>query len=258
MAYGKFALVYDRLMADMPYDSWVAFAEEAFRRHAYAPLSVADLGCGTGSITLPLAAKGYRMYGIDLSDAMLSIAQEKSGRMHAGNLRGAPAGPVWLMQDMTEWELAEQVDAAVSFCDCLNYLTDEAEVEALFRQTYAGLKPGGLFVFDVHTPGTLKDYAGNQPFVYNEDDLSYIWLCDLDEETASITHELTFFAKEPVGDRYIRFDETHTQRAYPLERLKELLGGAGFADARVYGDFTWEEADENTARAFFTAVKPLS
>lgn len=258
MAYGKFALVYDRLMADMPYDDWVAFAEEAFRRHGQAPETVVDLGCGTGSITLPLSAKGYRMYGIDLSEAMLAVAQYKSGRLQAGRLQGGSGEPLWLEQDMTQWELPEQVDAAVSFCDCLNYLADEEEVAAVFRQTYAGLKPGGLFVFDVHTPGTLREYADNQPYVYNEDDLSYIWLCDLDEEHVSITHELTFFVREPGGGHHVRFDETHTQRAYPLERLAEMLGEAGFADIRTYGDFTWEEAGGHTARAFFTAVKSLS
>jgi SAM-dependent methyltransferase len=257
MAYGKFALVYDRLMEDMPYDSWVAFAEDCFSRYG-KPSTIADLGCGTGSIAIPLASKGYRVFGIDLSDAMLAVARDKSSQLLHSGLNSRVVEPVWLEQDMTEWELGEPVDAAVSFCDCLNYLTEEEEIEAVFRQTYAGLKPGGVFIFDVHTPRTLQDYVGNQPFVYNEADLSYIWECWLDEESCSIGHELTFFAREADGKTYSRFDETHTQRAYPLERLKKLLEQAGFVDIKVSGDFSWEEADEETARAFFVAVKPLS
>lgn len=253
MAYESFALVYDRLMADMPYPRWVEFAEAAFARHG-RPSVIAELGCGTGSVTIPLAERGYRVYGIDLSEAMLSIAQSKSG----GGLYNAAFEPIWLQQDMTEWELAEPVDAVVSFCDCLNYVTEADQVADVFRQTYSGLKPGGLFLFDVHTPATLAAYADNQPYVYNEPDLSYIWECAFDEELICIDHELTFFAREADGKRYTRFDETHTQRAYPLEQLQAMLEEAGFRGVRIYGDFSWEQADEGTERAFFVAQKPLS
>lgn len=266
MSYGKFAFVYDRLMEDMPYGDWIAFALEAFSRKGMAKPGgagdgssnpvVVDLGCGTGSIAIPLALQGYRVYGIDLSDAMLSIAEDKSRDLLAGP-RGSVPGPVWLAQDMREWELDEKADAAVSFCDCLNYLTEEEDVAAVFSRTFAGLKPGGVFLFDVHTENTLLDYAENQPFVYNEEELSYIWECELDEEHRLIRHDLAFFVKEPQGDLYSRFDETHEQRAYPLELLSRLLAAAGFTDIRVCADFSWQEADESATRAFFVAVKPV-
>lgn len=258
MSYGEFALVYDRLMADMPYEEWLRFALESLERKGIkggAGALVVDLGCGTGSISIPLAARGYRVYGIDLSEAMLSVAMDKSRELLAGP-RGSLPGPVWLSQDMREWELDEAADAAVSFCDCLNYLTEEEDVAAVFRQTFAGLKPGGLFLFDVHTAKTLRDYAEEQPFVYNEDDLSYIWECELEEELTLIRHDLSFFVREPRGGLYRRFDETHEQRAYPLRLLGGMLADAGFRDIRVYADFTWAEGDETAARAFFAAVKP--
>ncbi|MDF2926769.1 MAG: class SAM-dependent methyltransferase [Paenibacillaceae bacterium] len=255
MAYEKFAMVYDRLMNDMPYVRWVEFAAECFRRCGN-PVTVAELGCGTGSVAIPLSQKGYTVYGIDLSEDMLSVAQSKSRQLAGHVSRGEGTEPVWVQQDMTEWELGLQVDAVISFCDCLNYVTDPAGVSAVFQRTYAGLKPGGLFVFDVHTLRTLEEYAANQPFVYNEEDLSYIWECELEEETCTIYHDLTFFSREPGGEKYTRFDETHAQRAYPLHELKGMLAEAGFSGIRILGDFTWEQADEQTERAFFVAVKP--
>lgn len=255
MAYGKFAAVYDRLMADMPYEEWIAFARECFARYG-SPSTVADLGCGTGSVAIPLAGLGCRVYGIDLSEEMLAIAREKSDRGRRMSGAGDGGSVVWLQQDMREWELDEPVDAAISFCDSLNYLTETEDVEAMFARTFDGLKPGGWFAFDVHTPGTLEEYAESQPFVLNERDIAYIWLSGLDEETCTIEHELTFFVRDPADGKYTRFQETHTQRAYPLEELRGMLESAGFADVRIYSDFGWEEADEGTQRAFFVAVKP--
>lgn len=281
MSYGKFALVYDRLMEDMPYKEWIAFAEEGFRRFKAAPKGeqpasrgkkavrqleqlkpaaspppvVVDLGCGTGNISIPLAARGYRVYGIDLSEEMLSVARDKSLRQLSGPLGGA-SRPTWLAQDMREWELDEPADAVVSFCDSLNYITEEDDVAEVFRRTFQGLKPGGIFLFDVHTERTLQDYGENQPFVYNEDELSYIWQCEYDADIRLIRHELTFFVRETGGRRYERFDEVHEQRAYPLPLLAELLADAGFAKAGTFADFGWQAPDKDTSRAFFAAVKP--
>lgn len=60
----------------MPYPDWISFAEAAWSKYG-KPLTVAELGCGTGSITIPLAGSGYHMTGIDLSSDMLSVAQRK-------------------------------------------------------------------------------------------------------------------------------------------------------------------------------------
>ncbi|MBB2923420.1 class I SAM-dependent methyltransferase [Cellulomonas cellasea] len=44
-----------------------------------APASVADLGCGTGTLSLLLADEGYRVDGVDLSQRMLDRARAKAG-----------------------------------------------------------------------------------------------------------------------------------------------------------------------------------
>lgn len=76
MSYRKFAYVYDELMEDMPYPDWIRFARTAWEKHGM-PKSVAELGCGTGSITIPLVNSGFEVTGIDLSADMLSVARSK-------------------------------------------------------------------------------------------------------------------------------------------------------------------------------------
>ena len=50
------------------------------------PKTALDLACGTGSTTIPLARRGLKMSGLDLSSPMLQIAEEKkqkkSWRLH--------------------------------------------------------------------------------------------------------------------------------------------------------------------------------
>ncbi|AIQ63099.1 methyltransferase type 12 [Paenibacillus stellifer] len=252
-SYGKFAYVYDELMADMPYPRWLEFAETAWKRLG-RPETVAELGCGTGSLTIPLTESGYHMTGIDLSEDMLAVARQKLEDQPRGRRFMREGSVQWIRQDMRDWELPEKVDAVISFCDCLNYLLEEEDITAVLQRTYDGLKPGGSFLFDVHHPRTLIRYEEEQPFIYDDPSVSYIWTCEMDVPRREIEHHLSIFVQEE-GDRYRRFEETHVQRAYDPEWMKEELARAGFRNIEVYADFEWIAAGDDAERLFYVAVK---
>ncbi|WP_454192172.1 class I SAM-dependent DNA methyltransferase [Paenibacillus sp. Marseille-Q7038] len=256
MSYRKFAYVYDELMEDMPYPEWIRFARIAWEKHGI-PASVVELGCGTGSLTIPLVKSGFEVTGIDLSADMLSVARQKLEETPQGNRFFREGTIRWIHQDMRNWELPEPVDTVISFCDSINYLLKEEDIIRTFRQTYQGLKSGGTFLFDVHHPNTFIRYEEEQPFVLDEKSISYIWTCDLDRSSYEIEHHLSIFTRaEGSGpDVYHRFEEVHNQRAYDPEWMKRQLFEAGFHDVNIYADFEWEPANENTSRLFFVAVK---
>jgi SAM-dependent methyltransferase len=262
LAYDEFAYYYDRLMEDMPYDAWLGFLGQVWDKHG-RPQTIADLGCGTGSIAVPLAQLGCEVFGIDLSEDMLAVAQNKSLAAERERPFPGTGSVTWLQQDLRDWELLRPVDAVISLCDCMNYLLEEDELVQAFEQAYAGLKAGGVFVFDVHTPFQLQAYAEEQPFFLNEDDIAYIWTSELDEERCEIEHALTIFVQEQ-GDRHSadrtaasfrRIEEVHVQRAYPLVWMKERLLEAGFSEVECCADFLWKPVTETTQRAFFIALK---
>ncbi|CAM3440183.1 class I SAM-dependent DNA methyltransferase [Marinicrinis lubricantis] len=251
MAYEQFAYVYDRLMEDMPYRKWLEYAQGVWNRLGHIQ-TVADLGCGTGNVAIPLGEAGYRVFGVDYSEDMLAVANEKwmsaassSSKLHLQ----------WLCQDMRELSLPEPVDSVISFCDSMNYLLEEDDLLQVFRRVHDSLRIGGCFLFDMHAPRQLQLYGECQPFVYNEDDVAYIWLCEYDEELHQVDHDLTFFIQREGSTCFERVEEFHTQRAYPYPVIISLLQQAGFHDIGCSSDFTTRPPHEATSRYFFAALK---
>ena len=247
-SYHKLAALYDHLMENAPYDEWMAFTLAAWGKLGIKPQVVADLGCGTGTFLRYLFEYGVQAYGVDLSEGMLQVAKEKLARSH-------PKSHLQLLcQDIRHLNLPEPVDCILSYCDTLNYIIESNGVKDVFHRAYQGLKPGGLFIFDVHTPWKVETFFGNETFTDTDAEVSYIWECQYEPVNREVTHDLTLFAREE-GDRYRRYHEIHHQRAYPLEELQQWLQEVGFSRITLSADFTFNPVEEESERAFFVAQR---
>src|SRR5690625_5193152 len=132
MVYQHMAPFYDYLMSNAPYDKWVNFSTKIFQKYGNNINKIIDLGCGTGEITLRLAKKDYQLFGVDHSLEMLSYAEQKS---YQANL------PIqWVHQDLRELDGFSNIDAAISYCDVINYITSENEIRNVFDRIYQSLK----------------------------------------------------------------------------------------------------------------------
>ncbi|PWK16021.1 class I SAM-dependent DNA methyltransferase [Tumebacillus permanentifrigoris] len=245
-AYGEFAEYYDLLMQDAPYERWMTFLEQAMARYELRPRHIADLGCGTGKLSVQLFQQGYTVTGVDLSEDMLMIAQSKLERP-SPKMR-------FLCQDLRELVLPEPCDLAISFCDSLSYLLEEDGLRATFARVRQNLKPNGCFLFDVHSEYKLREKLGNNVFYEVGDDVTYLWQSRFDAEKSQVEYDITFFAVEDEEDElYRRFQECHVQRAYPVEVLRGMLLDSGFTTVEVYADFAWDVPTESSERLFFVA-----
>lgn len=248
MVYRQMAYVYDALMENAPYDKWLTVTETLFKRAKNPIQSVLDIGCGTGQMTLRLAEAGYQTVGVDVSEEMLTFAES---RAHEKQLQVQ-----WIHQDVQQLEGLSAFDAAISYCDVMNYITSEKGLESAFHNVYNSLKKDGVFIFDVHATAHVHHNLTNQTFAAVTDDMSYIWFCDSGEKADEMYHDLTFFIRDG-NDKFERFSEEHHQRTFSAETYVELIKKAGFKNCKVFADFNInEDFDEGSAeRIFFFAVK---
>lgn len=242
--YNEFARVYDTFMEDTPYEKWVKFIEKVLEKHNVKANIICDLGCGTGMMCELFASKGMDVIGIDGSEEMLMVARENAMEQEIDIL--------YLLQDMSEFELYGTVDVIYSACDSLNYLLEEEKVLSTFKWVNNYLEKGGLFIFDMNLPYKYKEVLGDKVFAEQTEDAAYIWENYYDEETSVNEFGVTFFIQDEDG-KYDRCEEVHYQRAYSLERIKALLEEAGLELLEVYDDYSQKLADEETQRATFVA-----
>ncbi|MEH6941180.1 class I SAM-dependent DNA methyltransferase [Bacillus sp. JJ722] len=247
MSYERFAFVYDTLMQDVPYDKWIDRFIEKMAQFDIKGNRVLDVACGTGEFTVRLADKGYNVTGVDLSEEMLSIARAKAEEYSVS----IP----FYHQNMVELDMGELFDSIVIFCDSLNYLESEQDVQSTFQHVHEQLKKGGLFMFDVHSIYKMEEIFVNATFADAGDAVSYIWHSFEGEEPYSVEHELSFFVKDEDTNLYDRFEEDHYQRTYPIAMYEQWLREAGFTIKEVIADLENIEPSEQSERIMFVAIK---
>lgn len=238
--YTNFAMVYDTFMDNVPYEEWAEYIRDLLYEYGIEDGLVLDLGCGTGSITEQMAAFGYDMIGVDASADMLEIAQNKKCESDYDIL--------YLQQDMREFELYGTVRAVISACDCVNYITCEDELVTVFGLVNNYLDPKGIFVFDFNTEYKYRDLLGDQTIAENREDASFIWDNYYYDEEKINEYEITLFIRESEGGLFRKYQETHLQKAYTLEKMKELIERSGLEFVTAYDAYTKEMPAEESER----------
>lgn len=239
-AYTSFAQVYDTFMDNIPYEEWGEYLTGLLEEYGVKNGLVLELGCGTGSMTEILAAKGYDMIGADNSGEMLEIAMEK--RDESGH------DILYLLQDMREFELYGTVSAVVSVCDSVNYITEEEELEEVFRLVNNYLDPKGIFIFDFNTKYKYQKVLGDRTIAEKRDECSFIWDNYYYEDESMNEYELTLFIKEQDSNLYRKYQEMHYQKAYTLDAMRELVEWSGLEFVTAYDAYTRMAPTETSER----------
>ena len=246
-AYEALASCYDGFTQDVQYERRARYLSRLLAVSEDRPGTILDLACGTGTLTEIFARAGHSMVGVDLSADMLAVAANKFGELPLAQR------PLLLQQSMTALRLPFTVDAAFCALDSLNYLLRPEQVQRTFRALARALKPGGCFVFDVHSPEHLAELDG-QVFLDETEDAYCVWRADYAPRSRILSYAMDIFRLDRDG-RWQRSFEEHRERGYSVEELTRWLSEAGFTNIRVYGEFTRKAPREGEERLYFSAKK---
>ncbi|MBM3497546.1 MAG: class I SAM-dependent methyltransferase [Armatimonadetes bacterium] len=218
--YGEgFAAVYDREWAFWAEHLWPFLAARVGDGRG-GTRSWLDLCCGGGHLLGRICAAGYRAVGLDLSPHQLAVAR-----------RNAPQAAL-MQADVRAFEFRGGFEAITCVFDSLNYLTEPADLAAVFCRVARHLAPTGRFVFDLNTHEGLQD-AWNR-------------IGTVPCEQGHVTIASSFDADSGLGRAVISgyaaeneasplFVEEHIERGYGPTEVAEMLTCAGLTSEVLDG-----------------------
>jgi SAM-dependent methyltransferase len=200
--------------------------------------SALELGIGTGRIALPLAARGVRVHGIELSRAMAARLAEKPGAASIEVTIG----------DFSTTRLDRTFTVAyLVFNTIMNLTTQDAQV-ACFQNVADHLEPGGCFVIEVMVPELrkLSETGTVVPFVLSKEKLGFD---EYDTATQAMSSHHVSLGGDGAGDssipfRYVWPAELDLMARLAGVRLKDRWAdwsGAPFTDLSRSHVSVWEK-----------------
>jgi len=232
----RLAAVYDALDPDRSdLDVYAAIAGELGARR------VLDVGCGTGTFALLLAARGLEVTGVDPAAASLDVARAKPG-----------AGPVrWLHGDATALP-PMRVDLATMTANVAQAITDPADWELTLRGIHGALRPGGHLVFETRIPARRAWLEWNREASYTVTDIPGTGVVEGWVELLDVSGPLVTFRRTTVfaaDGQALRSDST--LRFREREEVEAALVAEGYTVTEV------REAPDRPGREFvFLAQRP--
>lgn len=177
---------------------------------------IVDVGCGSGILAEAMTESGYRVIGLDVSEAMLALARTRVPR--------------------AEFRLGSFITTSLPKCvaiaavgEVLCYAFDSAngdrERAVWFRRAYDALCPGGVLLFDIASPERVPPSGSHRTFAAGAD---WAVLAEASVEDASgmLVRKITSFRR--IETLYRRDEEVHRLSLIdPVDTLA-LLREAGF------------------------------
>ena len=208
--------------------------------------TIADLGCGTGRITVEMAKAGYNVTAIDPNAEALEYAKQKA---YAQDV-------TWIVGDSADLEPVAY-DAVIMTANVAQvFITDESW-QTVIHDAYCALKPGGHFIFDTRNPNAKaweewqKDDSVDQLQDLNTGDTLTLW-----DEYEGLNGSVFTFYEKVKNERTNLVTEDKVQlnfRSY--EEISESLQQVGFTSVQAYEDWAFKPATPEAKSFIFHSVK---
>jgi SAM-dependent methyltransferase len=216
--------------------------------------AVLDACCGPGRHSLELASRGYRVTGIDITDAYLDAARESAAAWGpAFGPAGGSAdliGPDFVRADLRRFDGLSRFDLALNLYTSFGYFRDPGDDLAALIALRRSLAPGGALVLEMNGKETaVRDFVPSEDFERGG------WSVRTEYAVAG--------AWEGLRNRWIlrrgarTVDRTFTLRLYSGVELRRALAEAGFPEVRIYGGLDGSPYDQDARSLVALARVPV-
>lgn len=211
-------------------------------------------GCGTGRVAAPLAAAGYRVSGLDHSEAMLRRARRRRRSL-------APEARLRLRfscQDMTDFRYRYPFGAVVLAFSTFNLLADAAARRACLECVARHTAPGGLLLADLFNPGAPTAAPRRSTTQFRLPPFGHLVekiIEELDDPAGGATRVRYSYQERRWHDDGLvdRLEVEFLLARVARTEMSELLGSHGFDVEEVYGDYAGRAFGERRPRMIFQA-----
>jgi predicted TPR repeat methyltransferase len=236
-AYTRLAGVYDEVVVDPCHGALAEFLDELFGADTEPVSELLDVCCGTGLLAAELAARGYRVTGIDASEAMLA---------RAGDLLGPDASLIHAT--LPDLPLEQTFDAATCTLDGFTYLAP-ADLAPTVKAIAHVLRPAGWLVFDAHTDAMMA-LTSSRPVVSGEQEgHRFVILAEVDRDARLCDTRIDVTTDGAAAS----FSEHHRQYFHRESDIRTALVDGGFEVVAVRDGYSDRPADESTLSATWIA-----
>jgi len=203
----------------------------------FAPASALDVACGTGVYTLPLARRGVRTVGVDLSEPMLAQARRRAAR--------EPLSIEWLCAPMQELagRFDRTFDAVLCMGNSIPHLLTDADLDAALGGLVGLLTPGGVLVLQLLNYARVLARRERIIGIDRSGDRQYVRFYDF------LPDRVRFNILEIAwqGDRWRHALHSTELRPYTARTLQDAVIRHGCGDVERYSGLRFEPFDEDAS-----------
>ncbi len=244
--------LYDDLLADALLDGTTAADVDATVRFLVEQLELSpgarvfDQCSGTGRLSVPLAAWGAEVVGVEQAARYVERARARA--------REAGVAPAFSIGDAFAHVPDRPCAAAFNWWTSFGYLADDDANARMLRRAFETLVPGGRFAIDYpNVPGL---YAAFRPHDITRRATPAGELVMLRESRFELARGLLHKRWTFVTADGRRVERSSTIKLYAPDRLVALLGSVGFTEPRVFGGVDGRPLELVSPRCVVIARRP--